>query len=89
MDALLLGRRTYEIFAGCWPSAPEEPFAGLLNRVPKYVASRTLFGSLDLVQTRLREGLVDRVAPRRCALRLARLTRRPVAPTSTSSHRPS
>jgi dihydrofolate reductase len=43
MDALLLGRKTYEIFAGYWPSAPEEiPFTGLLNGVPKYVASRTL-----------------------------------------------
>ena len=43
MDALLLGRRTYEIFADYWPNAPEEiPFTGLLNGVPKYVASRTL-----------------------------------------------
>ena len=43
MDALLLGRRTYEIFADYWPKASEEiPFAGLLNGVPKYVASRTL-----------------------------------------------
>ena len=43
MDALLLGRKTYEIFANYWPTAPEEiPFTGLLNRVPKYVASRTL-----------------------------------------------
>ncbi|WP_433281328.1 dihydrofolate reductase family protein [Micromonospora sp. CA-244673] len=43
MDALLLGRRTYEIFAGYWPTAPAEiPFTALLNRVPKYVASRTL-----------------------------------------------
>src|SRR5207344_427671 len=47
MDALLLGRRTYEIFAGYWPTAPEEvPFTGLLNRTPKYVASRTLSGPL-------------------------------------------
>jgi len=43
MDALLLGRTTYDIFAGYWPTAPAEiPFTELLNRVPKYVASRTL-----------------------------------------------
>src|SRR3954462_561310 len=43
MDALLLGRRTYEIFAGYCPPAPQEiSFPGLLNCVPKYVASRTL-----------------------------------------------
>jgi dihydrofolate reductase len=43
MDALLLGRRTYEIFANYWPTAPDEiPFTSLLNAVPKYVASRRL-----------------------------------------------
>ena len=47
MDALVLGRKTYEIFADYWPSAPEaSPFTGLLNGVPKYVASRTLAGPL-------------------------------------------
>lgn len=47
MDALLLGRKTYEIFADYWPEAPEEiPFTRLLNGVPKYVASRTLAGPL-------------------------------------------
>ena len=94
MDALLLGRRTYEIFANYWPTAPEViPFTGLLNGVPKYVATRTLagplawqgstiltgdlaecitalkdrhdevhvIGSLDLVQSLLRFGLVDRL----------------------------
>lgn len=48
MDALLLGRRTYEIFSNYWPTAPQEiPFTSLLNSVPKYVASRTLIGPLD------------------------------------------
>jgi len=94
MDALLLGRRTYEIFADYWPSAPQEiPFTDLLNGVPKYVASRTLasslawqgstliaddladnitalkglhdevhvIGSLNLLQSLLRFGLVDRM----------------------------
>jgi hypothetical protein len=38
-DALLLGRRTYDIFAGYWPHQEGE-FATLFNSVPKYVASR-------------------------------------------------
>jgi dihydrofolate reductase len=94
MDALLLGRKTYDIWADYWPSAPEEiPFTRLLNEVPKYVASRTradplgwpgstvvgepiaetvaslkgrhdevhVIGSLDLVQSLLGLGLVDRL----------------------------
>jgi dihydrofolate reductase len=43
MDALLLGRRTYDIFAAYWPQyASDQDFAiaQLFNRVPKYVASR-------------------------------------------------
>ena len=44
MGALVLGRRTYEIFAGYWPNAPEEEavIAEPFNRLPKYVASTRL-----------------------------------------------
>jgi dihydrofolate reductase len=42
-DGLLLGRRTYEIFAASWPHASaDDPIAAKLNSVSKYVASRTL-----------------------------------------------
>ncbi|MGH2582646.1 MAG: dihydrofolate reductase family protein [Anaerolineales bacterium] len=38
---LLLGRKTYEIFAAHWPYS-DEPGAAELNQAKKYVASRTL-----------------------------------------------
>ena len=90
-DALLLGRRTYDIFAAHWPHQDDD-FAALFNRIPKYVASRgkpdlswsgsthlgpdlaaavreirdrheqiKVVGSLNLVQTLLREKLFDRL----------------------------
>jgi len=43
MDALLLGRRTYDIFAGYWPHQLDGPAAGIARKfdaIPKYVASR-------------------------------------------------
>ena len=92
-DGLLLGRTTYEIFAGYWPRVtdPDNQVAAMLNRMPKYVASKTLdtvewnnstlikgdvaegvaglkrepgrelqvHGSADLVQTLMRDDLVD------------------------------
>jgi dihydrofolate reductase len=39
---LLLGRKTYEIFAAHWPYAKDEPFAARLNDATKYVVSSTL-----------------------------------------------
>lgn len=90
-DALLLGRRTYDIFAAHWPHQDDE-FGRLFNSIPKYVASRgtpelswegstqldedlptavreirdrhqqvKVVGSLNLVQTLLREKLFDRL----------------------------
>jgi dihydrofolate reductase len=38
---LLLGRKTYDIFAAYWPTAPEEAGAKPLNDATKYVASRS------------------------------------------------
>lgn len=43
LDALLLGRRTYDIFAAYWPhhtDGAEGPIGRLFDAVPKYVASR-------------------------------------------------
>ena len=37
---LVLGRKTYDIFAAYWPNAPEEAGAKPLNEATKYVASR-------------------------------------------------
>src|SRR6184192_4495785 len=93
MDALLLGRKTYDIFAAYWPKATNnKEIADKLNNAPKYVASRSrrklewnnstliqgdlseevarikqehgevhVIGSGNLVQTLLRNDLVDRL----------------------------
>ena len=55
-DGMLLGRRTYEIFAGYWPTSDEEPFAGIMNNMRKYVASRTLKAPLEWQNSSLLQG---------------------------------
>jgi dihydrofolate reductase len=94
-DALLLGRKTYDIFASYWPhqeGGEDNQIAALFNSIPKYVASRgttdpswagstqlgpdvvaavreirdrhehvKVVGSLNFVQTLLREKLFDRL----------------------------
>jgi dihydrofolate reductase len=59
---LLLGRKTYEIFAAHWPHVPDEPGAEQLNSARKYVASRTL-GKVEWNNSTLLEGdVADAVA---------------------------
>ena len=41
-DAVLLGRVTFEEWAGYWPTSTDEPFASWINGTQKYVASTTL-----------------------------------------------
>jgi dihydrofolate reductase len=54
--AMVLGRRTYEIFASYWPHASEEEGASMMNGTTKYVASRTLSGPLEWENSHLIEG---------------------------------
>ena len=91
--AMVLGRRTFDIMAAFWPTAPEEAGARTFNEAPKYVASRghptleewsnsiriegdaadgiaklkredgpelQVHGSANLIQTLIRNNLVDR-----------------------------
>ncbi|MFE9773483.1 dihydrofolate reductase family protein [Streptomyces sp. NPDC005931] len=61
-DAMLLGRKTYDIFAAYWPTADAgNPFTERMNSMRKYVASRTLT-SLTWENSTLLEGdVVDAV----------------------------
>ena len=58
----LLGRRTYEGFAAHWPNASEEeqPVAEPLNKMPKYVATRTLTDPLDWQNSSVLKGDLSR-----------------------------
>jgi dihydrofolate reductase len=41
-DALLFGRRTWDVMASAWPGRAGDPYADQMNAIRKYVASRTL-----------------------------------------------
>ena len=59
-DALLLGRRTYESFAGAWPERDGE-FADKFNEMPKYLVSSTITDPDWNNTTRLEGDVVDAV----------------------------
>ena len=53
----LLGRVTYDIFAGFWPSAPaDDPLADTINSLPKYVVLTTLKEPLEWNNSHLIKG---------------------------------
>jgi dihydrofolate reductase len=54
--ALLLGRRTYEDFAGYWPRQTDNPFTDVLDNTQKYVASTTLTEPLPWKNSTLLQG---------------------------------
>jgi dihydrofolate reductase len=58
---LLLGRKTYEIFAAHWPYVPtnEDPIAAGINNAKKFVASKTLI-ELDWSNSELIKGDVEK-----------------------------
>src|SRR5215475_8357189 len=51
--ALLLGRKTYEIFAAHWPYVgADDPIGPLFDRITKYVATRNTNARLDWQNSR-------------------------------------
>ncbi len=60
VDTVILGRKGYQDWAGYWPKATADgDFADFINKVPKFVASRSLKGKLDWQNSKLIEGDLD------------------------------
>jgi len=59
-DALLMGRKTYEVFAQVWPSRNGED-ADRINSMPKYVASRSSKEPLDWNATLLKGDIAKEI----------------------------
>jgi len=81
MDALLLGRKTYDIFAAYWPRATtNKEIADKLNNAPKFVATSSrpycattwstgsTYGSTRYFSAPARDSSVKGPCPRVCAL---------------------
>jgi dihydrofolate reductase len=60
---LLLGRKTYEIFAAHWPNVTDDPAGDALNSATKYVASTTL-DAVEWQNSNLLEGDVAEAVAR-------------------------
>jgi|SRR5215204_1629561 len=60
-DALLLGRATYEEFAGAWPSRSGDPFSEYMNNVPKFVVSTTLRKAEWNNSTLIKENIAEEI----------------------------
>lgn len=58
--AMLVGRKSFEGFAGYWPSATG-PWADVLNPMPKYVATRSVLGPLGWNATAIEGDAVEGV----------------------------
>jgi dihydrofolate reductase len=61
-DAFLCGRVTFEVFKEFWPQVKEGEYAQTLNRMRKFVASRTLTEPLEWNATLLEGDVADAVA---------------------------
>jgi dihydrofolate reductase len=58
--AMLVGRKTYEGFAGFWPTQ-SGPWADVLNPLPKFVASRSKLGPLEWNATAIEGDAIEGV----------------------------
>jgi dihydrofolate reductase len=60
-DAVLMGRRTYEIFAPAWQARSGDPLSDRMNAIPKYVVSTTLADPEWANTTVISDRVVDRI----------------------------
>lgn len=69
-DAMLLGRKTWQIHAGAWePMEPGDPFADALNAMQKYVVSTTLTDASAWRNSTLISGAEDNIVEQIRALK--------------------